>query len=193
MGATLIAAVMGMTPVPLAASSAAARPVEAQHQDLSGERRSFGSACGIRDVSPSKARWFARSASGEWSAVGADRKRDPESTGAARVWRDGNWMVDIHDAPGAFGGSVHVVQFCFDAEGKVLHMIDNFMQASPCGCMRFTVLSFAPDGRVTQWRQSFVNARTGQQIDRPKEADEFPEVSPFRRIEQLPFFPLLAN
>jgi hypothetical protein len=111
---------------------------------------------------------------------------------AARVWHQGYWMVDLHDAPAA-SPAMHTGQLCFDGQGRITLMIDRYMEMEKCRCLRFTSLSFAADGKVTRREQTFVNAMTNAPMDAPDAAKGFPDVWGFRNVDQLPFYPLLKK
>ena len=154
-------------------------------------RTDFGSLCGIRDTAPQSALRLLRSSSGAWSVAGANRRVGGDM--AARVWHESNWMVDMHGALGLGMATMHSGQMCFDPQGRITLMIDRFLEMAQCGCMRITELAFASDGRVTRREQTFVNANTGEEIKAPEDADGFPEVWQFRRLDQLPFYALLQK
>lgn len=156
-------------------------------------RTMFGAECGIRDTSTQSALAFARSAEGEWSAVSAERGGGSNDDMVARLWRETNWMVDLHGALGQGMSVMHTGQLCFDGQGRITRMIDRYMAMAQCGCMRFTALTFAPDGRATRREQRFVSVATGVEIAEPDVAQDFPPVWEFRRVEQLPFYSLLKK
>jgi hypothetical protein len=121
--------------------------------------------------------------------VVTDGKRPgPKDNAAARVWRETNWMVDLHDAPGP---AMHAGQMCFAADGHVMLMTDDYMDISSCACVRYTAQSFDENGRVVLHHQIFVSTATGAEIPAPAVAKGFPDVWEFRRVEQLPFYSLL--
>lgn len=153
----------------------------------------FGMACGIHDLSLESSSGFRRSDEGEWSALSAGS--GPGTTGSemARVWHDSNWMVDMHGALGPNMATMHTVQMCFDPQGRITYNIDRFVEMAECGCMRFTSITFATDGRVTRREQKFVTVPTGSEIEAPEAAKRFPEVWDFRTLQQLPFYSLLKR
>jgi len=152
-------------------------------------RTEFGQGCGIQDTSLESARGFRRSADGEWAVFhGGAGARDSEM---ARVWRESNWMVDMHGALGEGMATMHTGQMCFDPQGRITHMIDRYMEMIQCGCIRFTLVVFSPDGRVTRRQQRFITIATGTEIEAPEVAKEFPDVWDFRKVEQLPFYALV--
>jgi len=153
----------------------------------------FGTACGIRDSSSQSAMRFSRTPEGEWSAAGEEKRLGPSNTAVARVWRESNWMVDMHDAMGPGMTTMHTTQMCFDARGQITHMIDRYMDMPSCGCMRYTSLSFNASGNVARREQRFVSVTTGSEIAVPESAEAFPEVFRFRRLEQLPFYSLVKK
>jgi hypothetical protein len=159
-------------------------------------RSEFGTACGIQDSSVQSAIRLTRSAEGMWSTVSTEKRPEPTDSGVARVWREHNWMVDIHEAPGR-GMNVtkmHTGQMCFNAQGRILHMTDRYMDMPNCNCMRFTDLSFdEATGRVIRREQHFLNASTGEPIAAPESVKEFPETWGFRRLDQLPFYSLVKK
>jgi hypothetical protein len=152
----------------------------------------FGKECGIADTSSQSALGLTRSPEGQWSVVTKDKRPGNNDNAVARVWRESNWMVDMHDAPGN-GTTIHTGQMCFDANGQILRMIDRYMDAPKCDCMRFTSLSFDPSGKVVKQEQKYVKADTGAEIAAPAEAKEFPAVFEFRRLNQLPFYALVKK
>lgn len=162
-------------------------------QVMPSNRAQFGHECGIQDTSSESALGVVRSAEGEWSLAGRGGGPGAMDSSMARVWRESNWMVDMHDSLGQGMASMHTGQMCFDPQGHITYMIDRFMEMAQCNCMRFTSLTFAPDGRVTRREQRFVNAATGAEIEAPEVAKRFPEVWDFRRVEQLPFYSLVKK
>jgi hypothetical protein len=160
-------------------------------QVVPSSRADFGMACGIQDTSVESASGFVRSADGEWSAFRAMSGPGATDTIVARVWHETNWMVDMHDALGQGMATMHTGQMCFDTQGRITHMIDRYMEMTDCGCMRFTSLFFAGDGRVTRREQRFVSVTTGSEIEAPEVSKGFPEAWYFRRLEQLPFYSLV--
>lgn len=154
-------------------------------------RTDFGSLCGIRDTSAQKAIKFVRTAGGKWS-VAADKHSGMSDNMAARVWHQGNWMVDLHDSPAESIAVIHTGQMCFDGQGRITRMIDRYMEMAQCRCMRFTSVTFAADGSEIKREQDFVDEMTGNQMDRePAAAKSLPGVWQFRRLDQLPFYSLL--
>ena len=160
---------------------------------VASSRDNFGMECGIMDSSAQSALRIMRSAGGEWSEAVAGKHLGPSDNAVARVWHERNWMVDMHEAPGAGMTSIHTGQMCFDPQGHITRMIDRYMEMAKCGCMRYTSLLFATDGRVTRRERRFVNASTGSEIEAPTTAGEFPEIWGFRRLEQLPFYSLVKK
>ena len=163
------------------------------HGAVPSSRTTFGSECGIRDISVQSARRFVRSSEGKWMVISGNKRPGPGDNMAARVWHEANWMVDIHDAPGPASPVIHTGQMCFDRQGRITLMIDRYMEMAQCRCLRFTSLAFAADGRVTRREQTFVDQMTGAPMAAPEAAKGFPEVWEFRRVEQLPFYSLLKR
>jgi hypothetical protein len=159
-------------------------------QGFMSSRTDFGRACGIQDTSMESAVAVKRSAQGEWALNAGGSPAAPD-TAMARVWRESNWMVDIHGALGQGMATMHTGQMCFDPQGRITHLIDRYMEMANCGCVRFTLLLFGPDGRVMRRQQRFIKIATGSEIAAPEVAKEFPDVWDFRRVEQLPFYPLV--
>jgi hypothetical protein len=193
----MIAAVaLGMA-IGAAMSVAQAAPqaggAEGSHGVVASDRVTFGGECGIHDSSQQRALQFTRSAGGKWVAVSAAKRPGSGDDMAARVWHQGHWMVDIHDAPGSRSPVMHTGQMCFDGQGRITLMIDRYMELAQCRCLRFTSLAFAADGKVTKREQTFVNELTGQPMDAPDVAKGFPGVWEFRKVEQLPFYSLLKK
>jgi hypothetical protein len=155
-------------------------------------RTEFGANCGIADTSMQRAMGFMRQG-GDWSVLSSDSHSGRTDSTVARVWREQNWMVDIHDALGQGMRSMHTGQMCFNPQGHITYMIDRFMEMIDCGCVRFTSLTYAADGRVMRREQRFVSMTTGAEIAAPTIAQDFPLVWNFRTVEQLPFFPLIKQ
>ncbi len=153
-------------------------------------RAEFGKGCGIEDTSTESALEFRRSEEGVWSAAGT---AGVMGSAVARVWHDSNWMVDMHSALGPGMATMHTGQMCFDSQGHITYMIDNYVEMADCGCMRFTSLTFATDGRVTRREQRFVKIATGTEIEVPEAAKRFPDVWDFRTLQQLPFYSLVKQ
>jgi hypothetical protein len=174
----------------LAQANAAGSPqgTENPHQRMPAGSGTFEQLCGIADSAPRSAVGLSRSPDGEWSVVTAEKRPGPKDNAAARVWRESNWMVDLHDAPGP---KMHAGQMCFGASGYVILMTDDYMDIPNCACIRYTAQSFDENGLVVLHQQRFVNATTGAEIAAPAAAKGFPEVWEFRRVEQLPFYSLL--
>lgn len=160
---------------------------------VQSSRGDFGMECGIADSSPQSALRVIRSAEGEWSAASPEMRLGPTNSAVARVWHERNWMVDMHESPGTGMTTMHTGQMCFDAQGRITLMIDRYMEMMTCRCMRFTLLAFATDGRATRRVRRFVNASSGTEIEEPAVAGGFPEVWSFRKVEQLPFYPLVKK
>jgi hypothetical protein len=158
-------------------------------------RTDFGAECGIEDASPSKAMRFIRSAGGNWMQVAVDKRPEPTDSGVARLWRERNWMVDMHDA--AMGMSMmkmHTAQMCFSGRGRILRMIDRYMDMPACNCMRYTSLTFDEiTGRVVRREQHYISVSGGSEVAAPEAAKQFPEIFPYRRLEQLPFWPVMPK
>lgn len=153
-------------------------------------RAEFGMSCGIEDTSTESALEFRRSDEGEWSAAGS---AGVMGSAVARVWHESDWMVDMHSALGPGMATMHTGQMCFDSQGHITFLIDNYVELAECGCTRFTSLAYGSDGRVTRREQRFVIAATGLEIEAPEAAKRFPEVWDFRTLQQLPFYPLLKR
>ena len=160
---------------------------------ISSSRTEFGSSCGIQDTSVESALQVTRSDEGEWTALAAGRNPGMRESAVARIWRESNWMVDLHGALGQGMANMHTGQMCFDPQGHITHMLDRYMEMATCGCVRFTSLSYDKDGRVTRREQRFISATTGAKIEAPEVAKGFPEVWDFRRLDQLPFYSLLKK
>ena len=167
--------------------------MQGSHGVMPSSRDDFGMACGIQDSSAQRAMRITRSNEGDWSTDSVGKSLGPVNNAVARVWRERNWMVDMHEAQGAGMTSIHTGQMCFDPQGHITRMIDRFMEMAKCGCMRYTSLTFGPDGRVMRRERKYVNAQTGAEIEAPAGAGEFPEIWSFRRLEQLPFYSLVKN
>jgi hypothetical protein len=150
----------------------------------------FGKECAIADPSLPRAIGLSRSPEGAWSVVSKDKRPGPNDNAVARVWHESNWMVDMHDAPGD-GTTIHTGQMCFDEKGQLTRMIDRYMDAPKCDCLRYTALSFDASGKTVKREQKFVKVDTGAEISGPAAATGFPEVFGFRRLEQLPFYSLV--
>src|SRR5208282_4388819 len=158
------------------AQASPAAGAEGSHGVVASDRVTFGGECGIRDTSQQKALQFSRSASGKWTAVSAGGRPGSADDMAARVWHQGHWMVDLHDAPRSQSPVMHTGQMCFDGQGRITLMIDRYMELAQCRCLRFTSLAFAADGKVTKREQTFVIELTGQPMDAPDAAKGFPDV-----------------
>ncbi len=150
----------------------------------------FGQRCGIADTALQSAIRLSRSPEGEWKVVMAGQRPGPRDDAAARVWHENTWMVDMHDAPGT---TMHTGQMCFGANGQLVILIDNYMDIPKCACLRSTVQIFDPSGRMVRRSQKFNSVETGAEIAAPDSAKEFPEVFGIRRVEQLPFYPLVKR
>lgn len=161
------------------------------HGATPSSRTMFGKECDISDTSYQSAIGLSRSPQGTWSVVTKEKRPGANDNAVARVWRESNWMVDIHDAPGE-GTTIHTGQMCFDANGQMIRMIDRFMDVPECDCLRYTSLSFDGSGKAKQ-EQKFLKADTGAEIAAPTAAKGFPEVFGFRRLEQLPFYSLVKK
>ena len=163
---------------------------------MPSSRTDFAQLCGIADPSVEASRRLTRSARGEWRIVSSNARPEATDSGVARVWHQGNWMVDLHDAPGS-GMNVtqmHTGQMCFDPGGRAIGLIDRYMDMQGCGCMRYTVLHFdLESGRVMRREQKFIGVQSGAPIAEPESAKSFPEVWPYRRLEQLPFYKLILQ
>jgi hypothetical protein len=155
-------------------------------------RTGFGRDCGISDTSIQSALELSRSPGGEWKAVG-EGKRPAMDNAVARVWRESNWMVDMHDSLGIGMTTMHTGQMCFDAQGRISRMIDRFIEAAECGCVRFTAITYGTDGRVMRREQSFMKMSTGLEMAAPEATKTFPDVWDYRRLEQLPFYSLVKK
>ena len=160
---------------------------------VASSRTEFGAECGIRDTATSSALGFARSNDGEWAPVSAERGGGSTDNMVARLWRESNWMVDLHGALGQGMMVMHSGQMCFDPQGRIMRMFDRYLDLAACGCMRFTALTYANDGRVTRREQRFLNVSTGVEMKTPDAAVDFPEVWEFRKVEQLPFYSLVKK
>jgi hypothetical protein len=160
---------------------------------VTSSRIEFGMQCGIRDPSPQNATRYSRSADGEWSVLDADMRPGMADTGIARVWRESNWMVDLHAALGNGMASMHTGQMCFGPTGRITLMIDRYMDMAQCGCLRYTALTFGTDGRVMRREQRYVNVSTNSDIAVPEAAKDFPAIWEYRRLDQLPFYSLVKK
>jgi hypothetical protein len=183
--ATWIAAVVMM-----AASCVAQESSQSSHGVVPSSRTDFGTLCGIKDTSPQSAKQLVRSGAGKWTV--AQKQKMSGDNMAARVWHEKNWMVDLHDAPPQTPAVIHTGQMCFDPEGRITRMIDRYMEMAQCRCMRFTSVSFSPDGKQTR-EQHFVDAMTGQEEQEPAAAKALPGIWQFHRLDELPFYSLLKK
>ena len=155
-------------------------------------RTNFGSLCGIGDTDAQRAVHLVRSGN-NWSIIPANKKPGPGDDMAARVWREKNWMVDLNDTPPPTSPVIHSGQMCFDPQGRLTRMIDRYTELAECRCMRFTTLTFNPDGTVKQQQEQFMDEMSGLEIGKPDAAKGFPGVWQYRRLEQLPFYSLIAK
>ncbi len=188
---SMLCAAQGIASPPQANGSDAAAQQQTPDEGIKSSRAMFGHLCGIADTSVQSAIGLSRSLEGEWRLVTAGWRPLPTDNAAARVWRESNWMVDLHDSPGL---TMHTGQMCFAASGRLMLLIDHYLDLPKCACVRTTALTFAAnDGRVIRREQKFMSAETGAEIAAPEAANEFPEVFGFRRVEQLPFYPLLKK
>jgi len=160
---------------------------------VTSSRIEFGMQCGIRDPSPQSSTRYSRSPAGEWSVLDAEGHPGMADTGIARVWRESNWMVDLHAALGNGMATMHTGQMCFDPTGHITLMIDRYMDMAQCGCLRYTALSFGTDGRVMRREQRYVNVSTDSDMAAPEAAKDFPEIWEYRRLDQLPFYSLVKK
>jgi len=190
---------LGVAGLMMAAMCAAASmPLLAQEDGSDGppnprkgaQAETFEQLCGIADRDPRDAVGLSRSPEGEWSVVTAAKRPGPRDNAAARVWRESNWMVDLHDAPGP---TVHAGRLCFGARGTVILLTDDYMDLPSCECIRYTAQSFDENGQIVLQNQRFVSVNTGAEIAAPKAAKGFPDVWEYRRVEQLPFYSLLKK
>lgn len=159
-------------------------------------RQDFGMQCGIQNPLPQASLRFFRGAGGEWKKVSSDERPGPSDTGLARLWHEHTWMADLHDsaAPGLNVTQMHTGQMCFDPYGNIVRLLDRYMDMPGCNCMRFTSLTFdSATGRVVRRERYYLNASTGQPMDEPAGGKDFPEVWPYRRVDQLPFFSLVKQ
>ncbi|MGC2210510.1 MAG: hypothetical protein WA532_10410 [Candidatus Korobacteraceae bacterium] len=193
--AVVLMAVIGAAPTMLAWQTGGDPHEETQSPsaDIRSNRAEFGAICGVQDTSDESAAGFVMSGDGEWSALPAGGSPSGIDQATARVWHETNWMVDMHAAlePGMAG--MHSGQLCFDPQGRITFMVDRYMRTAQCGCARVTSLTFAPDGRVTRRDNRFVSMSTGEVIAAPEAASGFPDVWDMRKLEQLPFSPLLKR
>jgi hypothetical protein len=150
----------------------------------------FGRLCGIGDTGLQSAVRLTRSLEGEWKVVTTGERPGPKDNAAARVWRESTWMVDLHDAPGP---TMHAGQMCFGATGQLMVLIDDYMDIPNCGCLRSTSQTFDESGKMIRREQRYNSAETGTEMAAPEAAKGFPEVYEFRRVEQLPFYPLVKK
>lgn len=179
----------------IAASCAAQGPLPGEgdfqglHSATAVSRSEFGGECGIQDTSDSAAVKFSGSPDGEWSPGGSSRG----IAEAARLWHETNYMVDMHGAPGPGMSSMHSGMMCFDAQGRVTRIFDRYMDVLGCGCQRLTTFAFAGDGKLTGWDQTFVDLKTEAAIKPPQDAQDYPKVWEFHRLDELPFYSLMKE
>jgi hypothetical protein len=152
-------------------------------------RTDFGSLCGIKDTSPQLAQQFVRSG-GKWTV--AQKEKMTGSNMAARVWRDKNWMVDLHDSPAESPSVIHTGQMCFDPQGRITRMIDRYMEMAQCRCMRFTSFTFTPDGKESH-EVHYVDAMSGQEVQEPAQGKSLPPAWSYRKVSDLPFYSLMKK
>jgi hypothetical protein len=162
-------------------------------QGAPSSRMNFGTLCGIQNTSLQSAMRFARSARGKWGPAAPERNSAYGEGLVARAWHEKNWMVDLHDSPTDQPAVIHSGQFCFDAQGRITRMIDRYMELAHCRCMRFTSLTFAPDGAVKKRELDYADALSGMKIGEPAAARNLPPIWPYRRLDQLPFYKLLKK
>jgi hypothetical protein len=165
----------------------------AQQGAVPSSRIDFGTLCGVQDTSLRSAMRFARSSSGKWGFAAPERHSEYANGMAARAWHEKNWMVDIHDSPANQPAVIHTGQFCFDAQGRITRMIDRYMELAQCRCMRFTSLTFAPNGAVEKRELDYADALSGMKIGEPASARDLPPIWSYRRLDQLPFYKLLKK
>ena len=152
---------------------------------------SFGSLCEIRDTDAPSGLHLARSKGGNWSAIPPEQGPGAGNDMAARVWHEKNWMVDLRDTPAPTVPVIHTGQMCFDPQGRLTRMVDRYTELAECRCMRFTSLTFAPDGTVKEQEEKYADEMSGAEMAKPDAAKGFPGVWQYRRLEQLPFYSLL--
>ena len=197
-----VAAVLGTLGMMCLAQSTSSQPAPGQSQaeeqappgthplGIESSRSEFGTWCRIADSEPESAVRLSRSPEGEWSVVESGGRPGPKDNAAARVWREDNWMVDLHDTPGSI---IHAAQMCFDPEGQLRLQIDRYLDIPGCDCARLTVQTFDEGGKLIAQDRIFVRADTGEATAAPEAAKQFPQVYRFRRVEQLPFYPLVKK
>ncbi len=190
-GRMAAAAVLISSLVLVPKSSAQQSSQEGPSGVVPSSRTSFSSLCGIRDTDVQSALHLARSKGGKWAAIASDKRPAAGNDMAARVWHEKNWMVDLHDTPAPTVPVIHTGQMCFDPQGRLTRMVDRYMELAECRCMRFTSLTFAPDGTVKEQEQKFVDQMSGTEMAKPDAAKGFPSIWEYRRLEQLPFYSLL--
>ena len=159
--------------------------------DITSSREQFGHVCGIADTSPQHAQAFRRTPSGQWQPMETTSIPTIGDSAAARIWRQGNWMVDIHDGSGRGNPTIHTGQMCYDPQGRLRLMLDRFMEMAQCGCVRFTSVTYAEDGRITRRQQHYIKMATGAEMTEPEAAKDFPPLWEYRKLQQLPFFSLV--
>jgi hypothetical protein len=195
LGAVVLMAVMGAAQAMLAWQTGDDPHAASQSPsaDLRSNRAEFGAICGVQNTSDESAAGFVMSGDGEWTALPVGAGPTGIDQAMARVWHESNWMVDMHAAlePGMAG--MHSGQLCFDPEGHITFMVDRYMATMQCGCARVTSLTFAKDGRLTRRDNRFVSMSTGEVIAEPQAASDFPDVWDVRKLEQLPFSPLMKK
>jgi len=183
---------LGMAAAVLLLSAMCAAQMASPHGSAPSSRSVFGGECGIVDSSPQSAIGLSRSPEGNWSVTSKDKRPGPNDNAAARVWREAKWMVDLHDAPGD-GTTIHTGQMCFDENGHITLLIDRYMDTPKCGCIRYTAMSFAVDGRAVRREQRFMRIDNGAEIEAPEAAKGFPAVFGYRKLDQLPFYSMVKR
>jgi hypothetical protein len=163
----------------------------AQQGSRDAGRTTFGGLCEIGETDAQRATHLVRSGGNKWSAISASKGPGPGNDMAARVWHEKTWMVDLRDTPAPTVPVIHTGQMCFDSQGRLTRMIDRYTELAECRCMRFTSLTFAPDGTVKQQEEKYVDEMSGAEMAKPDSAKAFPGIWPYRRLDQLPFYSLL--
>ncbi len=161
------------------------------HMGGASTRTKFAQECGVKDASPEKAIYVSRAKNGSWSKVTAQQPGSDSDNALARVWHDKNWVLVLHES-GASGDTMHTGDECFDDKGNATKLLDHYVDPKS-GVVRITTTIFG-GGKVQSRKQDYRDLKSGELMKNPPEnANAFPPVFNFTKLEQLPFYGFIKS
>ena len=158
---------------------------------FTSKRAEMAKECGIAEAGLEKGTTLTRRADGSWAPMKTEADMKTTDTGMARVWHEKSWFVDMQETSAA-GDTMHITRMCFQPDGSLSKVSDQYMAPNQCGCTRLTDVSYS-GGKETKREENFYKIANHEKIATPKDAASYPKLPEIKKIEQAPFYGLVKK